>query len=212
MSRATSSDGQRRLAPAEIASGRLEIQVGAGRVELGYAKGDHVRVRWTVPTTRWGRAGAAPRFTAGADGLRIRSRRARLRVDLPTGLRVRVRVRRGQITSWGADAELDLAVKQGNIAGRELLSRLAWAQAPDVNLHFTAEPELVRVTGEQIVVALPGGPYVVTAPEGAEITVPLATPGPPRSEHDEWIAGQVVVIGSDVRVLAAGSPIELTGV
>ena len=212
MSTARSSDGQRRFALAEIAGGRLEIRVGSGRVELGHSRGDQIRLRWTVPTTRLRRAGAGPRCTPGAGGLRIRSKRARLRVDLPTGMTVQVRVGRGQITSWGADAVLDLAIKEGNVACRELLSPTATVSAPDVNLHFAGSPELVRVTGERVVVALPGGPYLVTAPDGAEVTVPLARRIPPGSTHDESIAGTIAVTGTDVRVLAAGTPIELTGV
>ena len=207
MSTAKTSDGQRRFALAEIYGGRLDIQVHAARVELGQAKGDQVRVRWTVPM-RFGRAGPGPRFASGPDGLRIRCRRARLRVDIPSGMSVRVRVRRGQITSWGAEAELDLAIKEGNVACRELLSPSVKVRAPEVNLHFAGAPQLVDVTSKQVVIALPGGPYDVRAPESAEVTVSQVTAG---STDFVALAGRITVDGSDVRVLAAGTPLKLTG-
>jgi hypothetical protein len=192
----------------EIPGGQLEIKVRAGRVELGHSAGDQLRVRWTVPKTRGFRRGE-PRWRFGRDGLRIRCRRARLRIDLPTGMTVRVRLARGQITSWGADGDLDLAVSRGSVACRELRSQVAIVRAPEVNLHFAAVPRLVDVDCEHAILALPGGPYALAVPPGAEVTVTPSS-GDPAGVPRIRVQGKRVQ-GKDVRVLASSEPLRLTG-
>jgi hypothetical protein len=187
----------------EISGRQLEIKLRAGRVELGHSSGDQLRVRWTVPKARAFRP-SEPRWRFGPDGLRIRCRRARLRIDLPAGMTVRVRLARGQITSWGADGDLDLTTRRGSVACRELRSRVAVVRAAGVNLHFSEVPKLVDVVCEQAIIALPGGPYALAVPPDAEVTVTAAASDAPD-------APRIRVQGEDVRVLASSSPLRLTG-
>lgn len=197
------TEGSRRIDAAVIPGRRLEITVRAGRVELGHSTADQLRVRWTVPD-RPLLGPSVPSFHFGPGGLAIRCPRARLRIDLPAGMSVQVRQRRGQITSWGAEGDLDLAVRRGSVACRELRSQVARIRAPGVNLHFAAIPQLVEVSCEQAVVALPGGPYSVSAPAGAEVTVP-------RTQGFAQQPPRIQISGHDVRVLAAATPLRLTG-
>lgn len=193
-------DGQRSFEGgelAEIARGAVDIRVGSGRIELGHTASDRLRVRWSIPPGR-----PKPRLRVSPEGgVQIRSGKARLRVDLPAGMTVRVRLRRGRITSWGATGELTLNSLTGTVACRELRAGTVRARARAVNLHFAVPPELVEVRAPRTVLALPGGPYTVHTPAAAEVTV--------RQAPDA--AGTIVVHGKRVQVLAAAQPLKLTG-
>lgn len=199
-------DGVERIALASVPSGRIRVVVGSGRVELGYKSGQQVRVRWTVPArlpARWPKRlrPQGLRCRAEPGGLVLRARRARLRIDLPDGVDVTVELRRGEITSWGAGGELDLASRAGRVSCRELRCRTLTVRAARANLHFASPPERVEVTAPSCVLALPGGPYRVTAPAGALIEV----------EQAAETGGRVRVCGTDVRILAATAPLSLRG-
>jgi hypothetical protein len=199
---AATTEGQRRIAAVEISGGQLEISTHTGRVELAPSAGDQLRVRWTVPKGRVRRV-REPQFRFGGDGLRIRCRRARLRVDIPAGLAVRVRVASGQITSWGADGDLQLTVRDGSVACRELRGQVVSVRAPKVNLHFASSPRMVDVECGQAIVVLPGGPYALSVPALAEVTVP-------RSTDAAGGAPRIRVHGAEVKVLASSAPLRLT--
>lgn len=193
-------DAQRRVAASEIGRGCIDIRVGRGSVELGHTARDEVRVRSTVPTLGRLRIFGGPGYRLSSYGLRIHARRARLQVDLPADLIVRVRVRRGQITSWGAGGDLTL-VSGDRVACRELRATIATARGREVSLHFAAAPQRVAVEAGRAVIALPGGPYAVTAPAGAEVTVP----------REAGALREIIVRALDARVLAAARPLDLTG-
>ncbi len=110
----------------------------------------------------------------------------------------------GQITSWGADGDLELAVRSGDVACRELRGQVVTVRAPSVNVHFAAAPRLVDVDCEQAIVVLPGGPYALSVPAAAQVTVPRA----PYTSAD---APRVRVRGAEVRILASSAPLRLTG-
>jgi hypothetical protein len=196
-------DGVERIDSASISAGRIAVAVGSGRVELGHQAGQQVRVRWTVPARlpagwpAWLRSPGirGPRVWSNAAGLHIRARRARLRIDLPDGLDVRVELRRGEITSWGAGGELELTSRAGRVSCRELICRTLAVRAEHANLHFAAPP---------CVLALPGGPYSVAAPPGAQIEVAQA----PATGREITVSG---ASGGKIRILAATAPLSLRG-
>ena len=200
-------DGLFRLDRASVAQGQVQVAVGSGRVELGRAAGRHIRVRWTVPAllpAGWParirlRGAAGPSVRSDADGVHIRTRRARLRIDLPEGLKVRVDIGRGEITSWGAGGELALTSRAGRVSCRELTCRTLVVQAQHANVHFAAAPERVDVVASGCVLALPGGPYSVTAPPDAEIEVAQAPEAVRR----------ITVSGGVARILAQAAPLSL---
>ena len=192
-------DGQRRFPADEVPNGTLLVTLGSGRVELGRAAGQDVRVRWTMPSARWGRGGAAPVIAATDSGRRIQARRARLRIDVPDVVNVTVRLRRGEITSWGAGAGLELDCRRGRVVCRELTSRTLRARGRYVNLHFAAAPEQLEVRARESVLALPGGPYAVSAPDGAEIDVANV----PTATH------RIAVSGGAARIVASQAPLSL---
>ena len=201
------TDPPRRFAVAEIPGGRLRVAVGAGRVELGSTTGTAVRVRATRPRWVSDRLAAlvpailrSPRYRLRGDGLHIRARRARLQIDLPPGLTTLVQLRRGEITSWGAAGELSLFVADGVVTCRELQATAAHVRAPRASLHFASSPERVEVFADRAVVAVPAGAYAVSAPDTAEVTVPL----------DPASARVIVVRAAAARVLAAADPLRLT--
>lgn len=185
----------------------MRVAVGSGRVELGRSAGQHIRVRWTMPAVLpagwpgWSRlrGGAGPSVRSDADGMHIRTRRARLRIDLPEGLNVRVDIGRGEITSWGAGGDLTLCSRAGRVSCRELTCRTLVVQAQQANLHFAAAPEHVDVVAPACVLALPGGPYSVTAPPGAQIEVTQA----PEAVH------RITVSAGEARILAQAAPLSL---
>ena len=199
-------DGVERIDSAAVPARRIVVAVGSGRVELGHKPGQQVRVRWTVPThlpARWPgwlrpRGFRGPRVWSDVAGLHIRARRARLRIDLPDGVDVTVELRRGEITSWGAAGELALTSTAGRVSCRELSCRTLVVRAEYANLHFAAPPERVDVLAPHCVLALPGGPYSVTAP-GAQIEVAQAS-GTGR---------EITVAGGRARILAATAPLRL---
>ncbi len=204
-------DGQLRFDPAEVAGGRVTVSVGSGRVELGHAAGQHLRIRWTLPAVlpeRWrarlrlpaGPARRGPRVRSDAYGLHIRARRARLRIDVPDVMEVTVELGQGEITSWGAGCALELTTA-GQISCRELTSRTVRATAQHVNLHFAAEPAHLVVDAPDSVVVLPPGRYAVTSPPDAEIEVTAAPDA----------ASRVVVRGGRTRILASQPPLDLRG-
>ncbi len=199
--------GKLRFAMAQIEGGRVTITLREGRVELGHTTGEAIRVRYETPPRRRVRWPAALRRDApavqssnGAGGLQLRAGRARLRVDVPSGACVEVDVRRGQITSWGADGDLALNVADGKVTCRELRAGTAAVTAPDVNVHFAVAPQRLTVAAAQAVVVVPQAPYALDVPIGAEVTVPI----------DPQAARSIAVKGDDVRVLAAMNPLELT--
>jgi hypothetical protein len=192
-------DGQQRFAPDEIPGGALLVTLGSGRVELGRAAGQQVRVRWTVPSGRWGRGGSGPEMAAGDADLRIEARRARLRIDVPDVVNVTVHLGRGEITSWGAGAALDLDCPRGRVVCRELRSTTLRADGRYVNLHFATAPEQLDVRARESVIALPAGPYAISAPDGAEVEV---TDVPTA-------ARRITVSGGPTRILASQAPLSL---
>jgi hypothetical protein len=199
-------DGQLRFAVTEIPQGTLLVNLGSGRVELGRAAGQQVRVRWTFPAALmpavpdWlRRREPGPRVSAGGDGLRISARRARLRIDVPDVLNVTVRLRRGQITSWGAGGRLALDCSRGRVVCRELVCPSLRAAGRYVNLHFAAPPEQAEVESRECVLALPPGPYAVTVPPGSEVEVAQT----PDASH------RITVTGGPARLLASQAPLSL---
>jgi hypothetical protein len=197
-------DGQLRFDLAHIAGGRLRVTVGSGRVELGRAAGQQVRVRWTVPALlpkTWRErlpGGQGPRVRQDGSGLRIQSRRARLRIDVPDVVDVTVSMRRGDITSWGAGCPLTLTTG-GQASGRELTSPRLRVTARYANLHFAAVPAEVVVDAPESLLALPAGRYAVVAPQDAEVEVEQAASAPSRIE----------VSGGRTRILVAKPPVDL---
>ncbi len=199
-------DGVERIERASVPAGRVHVAVGRGRVELGHASGQQLRVRWTVPTrlpSSWPKALRPQgfRLLSDASGLHVRARRARLRIDLPAGLDVTVELRRGEITSWGAGGELALFSSGGRVSCRELICRTLTVRAARANLHFATAPDRVDVTASACVLALPGGPYAVTAPPHALIEVEQAADSGRR----------ITITGADARVLASTAPLSLRG-
>ncbi len=201
-------DGRLRIDLAEIAGGRVLVTVGSGRIELGRTAGQQLRVRWTVPALlpeRWHAllhlpGAPGPRVRADGAGLDIRARRARLRIDVPDVADVTVRLGRGEITSWGAGCALTLDTA-GRVSCRELTCQTVKATASYANLHFAAVPQQVVVDAAESVLALPSGPYRVTAPPDAEIDVVQAPDGDAR----------ITVSGGKTRILAARAPLDLRG-
>jgi hypothetical protein len=202
-------DGVERIDRACIPAGRMVVTVGSGRVELGHKAGQQVRVRWTVPTrlpAGWPpwlrpRGSRGPRVRSEATGLQVRARRARLRIDLPDGLDVTVELRRGEISSWGAGGELALTSRAGRVSCRELVCRTLIVRAQQANLHFAASPERVDVVAPDCVLALPGGPYSVTAPPGAQIEV----------AQEPATGREITVAGERASIFAATAPLSLRG-
>jgi hypothetical protein len=190
-----------RIPLAGLTAGRVLIRLGQGRVELGRSPGDSVRLRTTATGTR-GVSAHSVRLRRGE--LRIKAPHGRLQVDLPAGpageLVVVVKVRRGEITSWGAGGDLDLRSKTGRVTCRELEVVRVRVRGSRVSLHFSLAPQLVEVVAEEATVSVPAGEYAVTAPSGADVTV-IERPDADR---------RIIVRGAKVRVLAAQSPLRLT--
>ena len=182
----------------------MRVTVGSGRVELGRAAGQQVRVRWTLPALlpeRW-RArlpgGGGPRVRREPSELRIHARRARLRIDVPDVVDVTVEMGRGDITSWGAGCPLTLTTA-GQVSGRELTSRRLHVRAQYANLHFAAVPDEVVVEAPDSLLAMPPGAYAVTAPENADIKV----------EQAPCATSRIDVSGGRTRILASKPPLDL---
>jgi hypothetical protein len=193
--RGAGSDVQRRrLRPEEIASGRLIVRVVKGRVEIGASPDGVARVRWQI------RRGE-PRIRAGRSALRISGRRIRLMLDLPPELAVTVRLRQGDVTSWGAGNDLDVRARPGRFICRELLASSVRGRAEAISLHFAAAPTSVDAAGDSVVVTVPPGPYAIDAPAGAEVTADATAVAVP--------AGRLVARGRDVRLLTAVDPLPL---
>jgi hypothetical protein len=197
-------DGLLRFDAGDIAGGRLRVSVGGGRVELGRAPGQQVRVRWTLPALlpkRWqarlgGRRG--PRVRQDASGLHLEARRARLRIDVPDVVDVTVDIGRGDITSWGAGCSLTLTAG-GQVSGRELTSSRLRVTGRYVNLHFAAVPDDLVVTAPDSLLAMPPGRYAVAAPAGSKIEVEQEPSAPSRIE----------VSGGPTRILVSKPPLDL---
>jgi hypothetical protein len=188
---------RRRLQPEEIASGRLRVRIRKGRVEIGTSPDGVARLRWQI------RRGA-PRIKARADALHISARRVRLILDLPAEVAVDVRLKTGDITSWGAGNPLTLQAAPGRVIGRELSAARVQARADHVSLHFAAPPESVVLRGDSVVLTVPPGPYAIDAPDGAEVTAERAA-----ADAGGSAVGRLVVAGADVQVLAAEPPLPL---
>jgi hypothetical protein len=160
-----------------------------------------VRVR-TTGTGTGGIAGRSLRLRRGE--LRIKAPHGRLQIDLPAGpageLVVVVKVRHGEITSWGAGGGLELRAKKGRVTCRDLVARSVRVWASRVSLHFAEPPQRVEVTAQSVTVAVPAGEYAVTAPSGAEVTVTQQ----PAADRE------IIVRAAEVRVLASESPLSLT--
>jgi hypothetical protein len=190
-----------RIPLVDIAAGRVRIRLGQGRVELGRSRGDSVRLRTTATGTR-GISAHSVRLRRGE--LRIAAPHGRLQVDLPDGLAgelvVLVKVKRGEITSWGAGGELELGCRRGRVTCRELVAGRVRARASRVSLHFAEPPKRVRIDAGSATVSVPAGAYAVTAPRGAEITVTQQ----PDSDR------RILVRAAEVRILAAQTPLSLT--
>jgi hypothetical protein len=118
---------------------------------------------------------------------------------VPDVVNVTVRLGRGEITSWGAGSGLMLNCTRGRVVCRELACRTVSASGRYVNLHFAAAPEAVEVDARESVLALPPGPYAVTAPPGAEIEVAVA----PAADR------RITVSGGPSRLLTAKAPLSL---
>ena len=197
-----------RIPAGDVPGGRLVLELVRGRVELGQARGADIRVRAALaPGHRarfWSRGAGGLRQRSEPDALTITARRGRIRLDLPADpavqLAVEVRVGRGEITSWGAGGELALTCPDGSVTCRELTARVLRVRSERVNVHFAAEPELVEIDADEVTVALPGGPYEVAAPDGAEVTVVQL----------QGSARRVNVRALRARVLSAQTPLRLT--
>jgi hypothetical protein len=189
-----------RIPLAELTSRQVRIRLGRGRVELGQARGSAVRVRITGP--RGGRFRRPPKLQVVAGELVISARQARVQVDIPEAsqLRTLVEVSRGEVTSWGAGGQLELLCDGGTVTCRELVADRVLVRAARISLHFAAAPRRVDARGEQITVTAPAGEYAVDAPPDAQVSVDRQ----PESDRE------IVVRGTDVRVLASQSPLRLT--
>jgi hypothetical protein len=177
----------------------VSVTLRSGRVEIASKPRRDVRLRLTTkgPELPW---------HVEADGrLQIDGRHlaARVQLDVPLGVPVQARVKRGDVTMWGAAGDLELSVSRGIVAGRELTAATVRVQCPrgEVNLHF-AEPPL-EVDAESrsapVRIVLPSGEYVVDAasPQAAEVTVATGESG-----HRIRAASRT----SSVSVLAAEAP------
>jgi hypothetical protein len=195
------SQTDQRIALADISANRVVIRLGQGRVELGRAPGESVRVR-TSATGTSGIAAHSLRVRRGE--LRIAARHGRILVDLPNGsageLVVVVKVRRGEITSWGAGGSLELRSRSGSVTCRELVADTVKVKAERVSLHFAEPPQRLEVDADKATVLVPAGDYAVTAPAAAEVTV-TRLPAATRA---------IIVRAGDARILAAQSPLSLT--
>jgi hypothetical protein len=194
-----------RIPVAGITSGRVLIRLGRGRVELGRSSGSAAAESVRVRTTATGTGGIASHSLRMRRGeLRIKAPHGRLQIDLPAGpageLVVVVKVRRGEITSWGAGGDLELRSRKGRVTCRELVARRVRVRASWVSLHFSQEPQHVEIDAGRVTVSVPAGDYAVTAPPAAEVTV-IRQPAAER---------QIIVRGAAVRILAGQSPLSLT--
>lgn len=144
--------------------GAVEVRLAAGRVEIGEDERTDARVDLTV-RRRVGRA--LPRLAVADGTLRLdgETSEARLRLRLPPATPVRVELRAGEISMWGAAGDLVLVTETATIAARELSGQRVTARTAtgDVSLHFTGAPARLAVTGGPgaITVVLPDGQYAV---------------------------------------------------
>lgn|GEM_PF-3099419 len=142
----------------------VEVQLAAGRVEIGEDDRADARVDLTV-RRRVGRT--LPRLTVADGTLRLEGEasEARLRLRLPPATPARVELRSGEISLWGAAGDLVLVTETATIAARELSGAEVTARSAggDISLHFTDQPRRLAVTGGRgaITVVLPDGRYAV---------------------------------------------------
>jgi hypothetical protein len=87
------------------------------------------------------------------------------------------------------------------VSCRELSCRTLTVEADHANLHFATPPERVDVAATACVLALPGGPYAVTAPPDALIEV----------EQEASSGHRITITGAQARVLASTAPLSLRG-
>lgn len=186
---------------------RVEVELAAGRVELGSRNRPDVRARLTLAVVGW-RARLArlrpprlPSVVVDGDVLRVvcrrRSRKVRLQLDLPDDVTVDVAVGEGDITSWGAGGRFRLAVGQGAVVGRDLRTPQVSATCGkgEINLHFVVVPE-------QVEAETTSGPCVVVVPRGAA----YAVRGQPREltvDVDDAARARISVVG-DARTAVLG--------
>ncbi len=166
--------------------GAIEVRLAAGRVEIAEADRADARVEMTI-RRRVGRP--RPVLERTGELLRVdgRTSEARVRLTLPRATRVRVEVRRGEVTLWGSDGDLVLVTDSGTIAGRELGGGVvARSRTGDVVLHFARPPEKVAAYSDSgaVTVVLPGGPYAVDV-ESADPGTGAVTVGVPLDAHAE---------------------------
>lgn len=178
---------------------RVEVRLGAGRVELSGQRRSSVRLR-TTTRTHWRDRPLVVRHDAGCLSIDGPRSTARVELALPPDLTVRVRLRDGDITLWGASGTLELLTQRGQVTGRdlgpeppaagnELAAGMSGpttisAQASDgaINLHLRAEPGSVEATARgNVVVVLPRGSYHVDAAagQGAPLVEVEQGAGPP---------------------------------
>ena len=115
---------------------------------------------------------------------------------------VDVRLKTGDVTSWGSANALTVQARPGRVIGRELSGRSVRARADHVSLHFATPPQSVELAGDSVVVTVPPGPYEIDAPAEAEVTAD-------RAAADGAAVWRLAVRGSDVQVLASAPPLPL---
>jgi hypothetical protein len=169
----------------------VEISVRRGRIEIGSRARSDVRLRTTVAVSGWRARWArlrpppldSPDVRDGVLHLACRTGLARVQLDVPADIVVRASVEQGDLTMWGVGGDLDLAVGDGILAGRDLSAGSVRAsnRTGEVNLHFGAVPTTVEARSGDgpVLLVLPSAVYRVAADAGADITVPVdatATP------------------------------------
>lgn len=155
------------------------VDLRGGRVELAGQQRATVRLRTTARTRWWDRP-VGVQVEAGRMTVGGRRTTARVELALPHGMPVRVRLRRGDVTLWGASGRLDLATGDGQVAGRDIgdagdigdtapaappaTSVLVRAPRGPVRLHLRSRPAGVDVVArDEVAVVVPAGGYDVQA-------------------------------------------------
>ncbi len=199
---------------------RVEIQLRTGRVELSGQRRSTVRLR-TTTRSRWRDRPLSVRHDDGClsiDGLRSA---ARIELALPPNLAVRVRLRDGDITLWGASGTLSLSTDRGQVTGRDLGAEppaaadelaahppgpsaiTAHARTGAISLHLRTSPASVDAAAAgNVVVVLPRGSYRVDA---------SAATGEPLVEVEQG-AGPPLRLSSSagtVRVMPDAGPLPI---
>ncbi|GAA1511921.1 hypothetical protein GCM10009677_51080 [Sphaerisporangium rubeum] len=156
--------------------GALDVQTGAGDIEIVRGTGKRIRV---TETMHW--KSEQPKSEHPVDGgtLRLSYECARddwncgvdYRVELPDGMSAKLRTGSGDITLRSVSGELDAFTGSGDIDANGLTGHRAIAEtgSGDVELRFTVAPFDVQVsTGSgNATVHVPADEYNVTAETGS---------------------------------------------